>query len=183
MDKLNLEITREKLELHKDRKVWEAVSNRTKEALEMFCPWIKRPLLDIGCREGILLRQLPFKAYGIDISEEAISFLSDYGIVADADALPFEDESFMTVAAIHVIEHVPEMEKAIGEIHRVLKPGGHVLVEVPLQKKEPVPTKFGHWYCFSTEQDILNKFNFLFKKIRIFKKEGKPWRRVVFKKE
>ena len=180
MDEINLKITREKLEKHKDRKVFEAVSKRNKEAIEMFSPWICEPFLDIGCREGILLRQLNCKAYGVDISEEAISFVHN-GIVADAEALPFPDESFNTVGAIHVIEHIPDMEKAISEIHRVLKKDGHVLVEIPLQKKEPVPTKFGHWHCFSTEQEIIDSFSFLFKKIAIFKKPDKPWRRIVFK--
>lgn len=181
MDKLNLKITREKLEKHKDRKVWESVMKRNKEAFQMFCPWIQEPFLDIGCREGIFLRQLNCEAYGIDISEEAISFLDTTGIVADAEALPFPDESFMTVGAFHVIEHCRNTEKAIREIHRVLKTGGHALIEIPLQKKEPVPTQWGHYYCFENEKEIIDYFS-IFEKIQMFKKHKKPWRRFVFKK-
>ena len=183
MDNVNLELTRELLEKNKDRKTFLAIMNRNKEAFKTFCPWIAEPFLDIGCREGMFLRLLgDCKKYGVDISEEAISFV-DTGIVADAEALPFADESFMTVGAFHVIEHCRNTEKAIREIHRVLKKGGHALVEIPLQKKESVPTKWGHWYCFETEQEILNTFSFLFKKIEVFKKIDKPWRRIVFKKE
>ena len=183
MDNVNLELTRELLEKNKDRKTFQAIMNRNKEAFQMFCPWVAEPFLDIGCREGMFLRLLgDCEAYGVDISEEAISFV-DNGIVADAEALPFADESFMTVGAFHVIEHCRNTEQAIREIHRVLRTGGHALVEIPLQKKEPVPTKWGHWHCFETEQEILNSFNFLFRKIELFKKVDKPWRRIVFKKE
>lgn len=197
MDKLNIKITEDKLaERHGNLDLLRPLYRRTHEALHMFRPWIKPPIIDLGCREGVLLSFLDEgshacgQMYGVDLSDIAIEYLKANlldekitGIVGDLEQLPIASEKFNTVFAIHVIEHCKHMRKAIKEVHRILKPGGHALIEVPLQKKEPVPTKFGHWYCFSTEQDILNKFNFLFKKIHIFRKEGKPWRRIVFQKE
>lgn len=45
----------------------------------------------------------------------------------DAQAIPFEDETFDAVIANHMLYHVPDRAKAIAEVKRVLKPGGHFL--------------------------------------------------------
>lgn len=44
--------------------------------------------------------------------------------VADAQALPFVDASFDAVIANHMLYHIPDLPRALGEIKRVLKPGG-----------------------------------------------------------
>ena len=44
----------------------------------------------------------------------------------DAQLLPFEDESFDAVVCGYGVIHVPEPQKALSEMHRVLKPGGYV---------------------------------------------------------
>jgi ubiquinone/menaquinone biosynthesis C-methylase UbiE len=44
----------------------------------------------------------------------------------DAQSILFEDETFDAVIANHMLYHVPDRPKAIGEIHRVLKSGGHL---------------------------------------------------------
>jgi ubiquinone/menaquinone biosynthesis C-methylase UbiE len=46
--------------------------------------------------------------------------------VADAATIPFADESFDAVTANHMLYHVPDRERAFGEIRRVLKSGGHL---------------------------------------------------------
>lgn len=45
----------------------------------------------------------------------------------DAQSIPFEDETFDAVIANHMLYHVPDRAKAIAEIKRVLKPGGHFI--------------------------------------------------------
>jgi len=45
----------------------------------------------------------------------------------DAQAIPFEDETFDVVIANHMLYHVPDRTKAIAEVKRVLKPGGHFI--------------------------------------------------------
>lgn len=50
------------------------------------------------------------------------------GVEADAGALPFDDDSFGAVIAMHMLYHVPDQQKAIAEMHRVLKPGGLLAV-------------------------------------------------------
>ena len=44
----------------------------------------------------------------------------------DAETIPFDDESFDAVIANHMLYHVPDRPQAIGEIARVLKPGGRL---------------------------------------------------------
>lgn len=50
------------------------------------------------------------------------------GVEADAVKLPFADASFDTVVAMHMLYHVPDPAVAIAEMHRVLKPGGRLVV-------------------------------------------------------
>lgn len=50
------------------------------------------------------------------------------GRVADAETLPYEDDTFDLVIGHAVIHHIPDVEKAFREIRRVLKPGGRVVI-------------------------------------------------------
>lgn len=51
--------------------------------------------------------------------------------VADIQQMPLEDASFDTVLCVEVLEHVPYPAKALSEIFRVLRPGGHLILTVP----------------------------------------------------
>jgi len=46
--------------------------------------------------------------------------------VVDAQSIPSEDQRFDAVTANHMLYHVPDKDAAFSEIHRVLKPGGHL---------------------------------------------------------
>lgn len=48
--------------------------------------------------------------------------------------IPYEDDHFDLAICNHVLEHIPEDTKAMKELHRVLKPGGHALLQVPISK-------------------------------------------------
>ena len=50
------------------------------------------------------------------------------GRVADAEALPFEDDSFDVVLGHAVLHHLPDVPAALREAHRVLRPGGRLVV-------------------------------------------------------
>lgn len=56
-------------------------------------------------------------------------------LLIDLTALPFEDRSFDFVMANHVLEHIPDENKALREIIRVLKPGGKAILQVPWSPK------------------------------------------------
>lgn len=62
------------------------------------------------------------------------------GRVADAEALPYEDDTFDLVVGHAVIHHIPDVEAALREVVRVLKPGGRFVIAGE-------PTTIGHWYA------------------------------------
>lgn len=91
-------------------------------------------LLDIGCSTGYMTHvygQYFGRATGIDIDAKAVGHaresFSNATIsfeVRDSMNTGFADSSFDAVICTHVYEHVPDAERLVSEIHRVLKPGG-----------------------------------------------------------
>jgi len=92
--------------------------------------------LDAGCCDGrylaALAAELPARRAGTDISER---ILETARTRVDADfrqgnleSLPFEDGAFDLVLCSQVIEHVPVAERAVAELHRVLRPGGTLVI-------------------------------------------------------
>ena len=110
------------------------------QALEAELPgWREKEILDVGCGTGAILKQLgnPEKNVGIDLAPEAISFCRQRGLdnvrQGDIGALPFADASFDAVICSSVLYHqwVGDIAAAVCEMHRVLRPGGVVLINVP----------------------------------------------------
>ena len=56
-------------------------------------------------------------------------------IKADICDLPFTDDSFDLLLCNHVLEHIPDDQKAMKEIFRVLKKGGTAVLQVPLEQE------------------------------------------------
>lgn len=93
--------------------------------------------LELGCGPGFLWRgnrtripaswQITLSDFSAGMLEEARQALGEERFtycVADAQALPFSNESFDTVIANHMLYHVPDLARALSEIRRVLKPHG-----------------------------------------------------------
>lgn len=55
----------------------------------------------------------------------------------DVHAIPFEDNSFDVVMANHLLEHVDDDLAVMKEFHRVMKPGGWGIFQVPIDYKNP----------------------------------------------
>lgn len=58
-------------------------------------------------------------------------------LIGDARAIPLAEGSCDLALCVHVLEHIPEDTSVIAELYRVLKPGGHALVSVPLRLDGP----------------------------------------------
>jgi ubiquinone/menaquinone biosynthesis C-methylase UbiE len=110
------------------------------QVLESQLPdWRDKRILDVGCGTGAILQQLgnPAKNVGIDLAPEAVSLSKQRGLnnvrQGDICALPFSDASFDAVICSSVLYHqwVGNVEGAVREMHRVLCPGGVVLINVP----------------------------------------------------
>jgi len=92
-------------------------------------------VLDVGCGKGRFARvfheqQPEAELWGLDISEEMLRFVPP-GIQTRAGSmteLPFDDASFDHAYATESLEHAVEIEKAVSEICRVVKPGGRIVV-------------------------------------------------------
>lgn len=96
-------------------------------------------ILDAGCGTGGGLKQLSYygNVYGIDISEEALSLCKKRGLnrltQASINHMPFKEGTFDMIVSHDVICHtaVKDDNKVISEFHRLLKPGGVVLLNTP----------------------------------------------------
>ena len=73
-------------------------------------------------------------------------------LVGDAEALPFADNSFDRYVSCGSIEYWPDPARAIAEAHRVVRPGGTVLVVGPLPPRRRVARFLADtWMLFPTE--------------------------------
>lgn len=89
-------------------------------------------VLDLGCGIGHSYEELaPRETVGLDVSAAALAGQNRETVVADMRSLPFGDASFASVVAIHSIEHVPDPERMLAEVARVLVPGGRAIFATP----------------------------------------------------
>jgi len=95
-------------------------------------------LLDIGCAQGFFLynaSKAGYTAKGIEISQDAAEYaVREFGL--DVEAKPFEElrfpeNQFDIVTLWQVLEHVPYPLTVLQEVHRILKPGGLLVVSTP----------------------------------------------------
>ena len=97
-------------------------------------------VLEIGCgigTDGAQFAKAGAEYTGVDLTDAAIELARKrfelFGLngqfrVADAECLDFPDESFDVVYSHGVLHHTPDINAAVQEIHRVLRPGGRAIV-------------------------------------------------------
>ena len=117
---------------------------------EVYAPWMRtvigfdqfrgKRLLEIGCGTGTDLLQFArggAEVIGLDLTPRSIEIarrrFAVYGqsgtfAIGDAENLAFPDESFDAVYSFGVLHHTPDTERAIREVHRVLRRGGRAIV-------------------------------------------------------
>jgi len=80
-----------------------------------------RRVLEVGPGPGVV---------ALDLSERMVQLARERGVdarVGDVQSLPFEDGSFDTVVAAWMLYHVPDLDRGLAEIARVLAPGGRLV--------------------------------------------------------
>jgi SAM-dependent methyltransferase len=120
---------------------WQA---RSKLVLALLKELSIRPparILDAGCGWGETLEVLEangFEVTGLDISRQALERLDRPGrTLVEADLTrPFDEEScgrptFDAILALDIIEHVDDDQALLSSLATLLKPGGHLIVNVP----------------------------------------------------
>jgi SAM-dependent methyltransferase len=95
-----------------------------------------KTLLDVSCKEGDVLQALQFRGFLLrgtnyeSTGPELNGIPIDYGVDL-LQRLPYEDESFDVILLIEVIEHLENHRIALGELARLLKSGGVLIVTTP----------------------------------------------------
>lgn len=101
-----------------------------------------RRCLDLGADNGVLsylFRESGGEWASADLSGKAVRSIRDLVgervFLVDGRTLPFADAIFDLVVVIDMLEHVADDRALVGEIARVLRPGGEVIVNVPHLKR------------------------------------------------
>jgi ubiquinone/menaquinone biosynthesis C-methylase UbiE len=114
-------------------------------------------VLDLGCGTGgssrLLVAEYGVQVVGVDITQpfvDAARWLTEatgltprcHYICADAQHLPLETASFDAIWCQHTLMNLPNLQQGLQEIHRVLKPDGHLLLHEVLQGNNQEPLVF-----------------------------------------
>jgi SAM-dependent methyltransferase len=97
--------------------------------------------LDLGCGDGRLTRVLAeevggLRLVGLDVDPLETVLAEGEGFyervhTTTGDRIPEPDASFDFVLSVSVMEHIPNLEDVLGDVARVLKPGGRLITSVP----------------------------------------------------
>jgi SAM-dependent methyltransferase len=97
-----------------------------------------RPILDIGCGEGMFAKILFDEKIdvGIDPNQRELQRAVEYGAYEElincyGDDIPKESEVFNTIFSNSVLEHIPEINKVLKEANRLLSKSGKMYITVP----------------------------------------------------
>ena len=99
-------------------------------------------LLDIGCGTGTFARRVlkehrTAEVWGVDFSRKMIAAGAHHNqacesrmrlVQADSESLPMADNTFDVVTCSNSFHHYPNQKSAVTEMHRVLRPGGRLLI-------------------------------------------------------
>lgn len=109
--------------------------------MEYIRPYIKnrKKILELGCGQGILgemiKRENQCEIYGTDISKSGIRLARGRGLhakIADLNKrLPYKSNSFDAIVSDSLLEHIYRTDQLLGEMYRVLKPGGICITITP----------------------------------------------------
>jgi SAM-dependent methyltransferase len=93
-----------------------------------------RRVLEVGCGWGELAewiaRDTGAEVVAVDLSPRMVELAQERGVdarIADVQELPFADGEFDLVVAAWMLYHVPDLDRGLGELARVLRPGGRLV--------------------------------------------------------
>jgi SAM-dependent methyltransferase len=89
-------------------------------------------VLDVGCGVGHSYHRLaPRTTVGIDVAHDVLVGQDRSTAAADMRRLPFRGASFASIVSVQSIEHVPDPERAVAEMRRILEPTGVAFIVTP----------------------------------------------------
>ncbi|QDC51241.1 methyltransferase domain-containing protein [Candidatus Methylopumilus universalis] len=113
-------------------------------------------ILDYGAGNSPYRSFLSYKSYiTLDITQNLTNSV-DF-IVNPEEKLPFDDSSFETVLLLDVLEHLPDPDRVLGEIVRVLSPGGRLFISVPfIYREHETPYDIARYTSFGI-RNLINR--------------------------
>lgn len=118
----------------------------------------RRNTLDLPCGTGRLLN---YADYGCDASKNmlkvaGVHWREKHLICSDARNLPYEDGTFDTVITMHFLMHLDAATtfEIAKEIHRILRPGGRWIIDLPSLKRRRLTNKKSDGWHGSNSMDI-----------------------------
>jgi SAM-dependent methyltransferase len=106
---------------------------------------LPRPVLDLGCGDGLFAQVLFARSgavcIGLDVDERELAAARRRAVyrtllAAHAERIPIRSGTVRTVMSNSVLEHIPSLEAVLAEVHRILMPGGELLITVPTDDYE-----------------------------------------------
>lgn len=122
-------------------------------------------VLDAACGAGYgasYLGELGASIVGVDINAEAVSearkrYPDISFLTMDCARLTFEDASFDGVVAFEMIEHIPDYTACLGEIWRVLRSGGLLILSTPNVSENRKGSSCNPYHCHELSKEDLQK--------------------------
>jgi SAM-dependent methyltransferase len=116
--------------------------------------------------------------------ESADVSMKDVDHSVDLQELPFDDKSYDFVFASHVLEHIPDDEKALAEICRILKPNGIAVLPVPIVAEKtveyPEPNPYEIYHVRAPGIDYFEKYERHFSRVERFSSDSLPKKYQLF---
>jgi len=118
-------------------------------------------VLDAGCGTSFLSKSIVsnlHNLYNVDNDQLSLYYSKKRGVVnivqADLNIMPFSDNSFDLTFCMDVIEHNEDDRYLVGELSRVIKPGGIIIASVPalMQLWSPQDVKLDHFRRYKIKQ-------------------------------
>jgi SAM-dependent methyltransferase len=102
------------------------------DAVKAAAPHLPGRLLDVGCGRKPYARLLSCREHiGVDV-ESSPHPRAEMDRIYDGQKLPFANDDFDSILCTEVVEHARDPKQLFHEMARVLKPGGHALITVPM---------------------------------------------------
>jgi len=124
-------------------------------------------VLDIGCHDGTITQKIAKKGNkveGLELDKKKAAIARKKGFkvyIGKVQKIPAESNKYDVVHMSEVIEHFLETEKALKEIHRVLKPNGRLIITTPntTSFRDRVLVLFGKLPAYVSHEEHVKFFN------------------------